>query len=159
MTEATLETRIREFLASHHVMTLATSADGEVHAASLMYATDDFDLYWVSDPKSRHSRELELNPRVAVTIAPDYTDFAHIRGLQIRGQAKRLAGLEAMQASARMLGRYGFLQALASGPAALKLAFERSGFYRFSPEKITLIDNSLGFGHKETLELTVPGAT
>ncbi len=154
MTEASLEARITEFLSSHHVLTLATSADGEAHAASLMYAVDGFDLYWVSDPNSRHSQHLERNPRVAATIAPDYSDFAVIRGLQIHGNAKRLSGPgEILHASARMLGRYGFLRTLAAGPAALRLAFERSGFYRLSPERITFIDNTLGFGHKETLEI------
>ncbi|MBI2319702.1 MAG: pyridoxamine 5'-phosphate oxidase family protein, partial [Betaproteobacteria bacterium] len=90
MSEAPLDKRIADFLAAHHVLSLATSAAGEAHAASLMYAVDGFALYWMSDPKSRHSLELEANPRVAATIAPDYTDFKSIRGLQIAGTAARL---------------------------------------------------------------------
>lgn len=152
MSESPLDERIAEFLAAHHVMSLATSAGGAVHAASLMYAVDGFALYWMSDPKSRHSQELENNPIVAATIAPDYADFKAIRGLQIAGTAARLtAGGDIVHASALMLRRYGFLRALAAGPAALRQAFERGGFYRLLPQSITLIDNSLGFGHKETL--------
>ena len=36
---------------------------------------------------------------------------------------------------------------------ALRAAFERAGFYCLEPERITLIDNTQGFGHKETLDL------
>ena len=155
MSESPLAKRIAEFLSAHHVVTLATSAEGAVHAASLMYAVDGFELYWMSDPKSRHSQEIETNHRVAATIAPDYSDFKAIRGLQIAGTAARLtAGGEILHASALMLRRYGFLRALAAGPVALRQAFERGGFYRLLPENITLIDNSLGFGHKETLNIS-----
>lgn len=154
MSEIPLDRRVAEFLAAHHVVTLATSEGGTVHAASLMYALDGFSLIWMSDPKSRHSQELERNRRVAATIAPDYTDFAAIRGLQIVGTAARLTSAgEILHGTALMLGRYGFLRALASGPEALRKAFNRGGFYRLQPETITLIDNTIGFGHKETLEI------
>jgi uncharacterized protein len=155
MSELPLEKRIAEFLAAHHVLTLATGEGGAVHAASLMYALDGFSLIWMSDPKSRHSQELARNSRVAATIAPDYTDFAEIRGLQIAGTAVRLttAG-DIVYGTALMLSRYGFLRALATGPESLRTAFNRGGFYRLQPETITLIDNTVSFGHKETLTLS-----
>lgn len=155
MSELPLDKRIAEFLAAHHVVTLATGGGGAVHAASLMYALDGFSLIWMSDPKSRHSQELESNPRVSATIAPDYTDFAAIRGLQIAGTAARLtAAGDILHGTALMLGRYGFLRALATGPESLRNAFSRSGFYRLQPETITLIDNTVSFGHKETLTVS-----
>lgn len=92
MSELPLNKRIAEFLAAHHVVTLATGEGGAVHAASLMYAL--------------------------------------------------------------MLGRYGFLRALATGPESLRSAFNRSGFYRLQPDTITLIDNTVSFGHQETLTLS-----
>ena len=154
MSDLPLDKRIADFLAAHHVLTLATCAGGAVHAASLMYALDGFALIWMSDPKSRHSQELERNPRVAATIAPDYTDFAAIRGLQIAGTAARLTSVgDILHGTALMLGRYGFLRALAAGPESLRKAFSRGGFYRLQPETITLIDNTVSFGHKETLTL------
>ena len=152
MSELPLDKRIAEFLAAHHVMTLATCGVGAVHAVSLMYALDGLSLIWMSDPKSRHSQELERNPRVAATIAPDYTDFAAIRGLQIAGTAVRLASAaDITHGTSLMLGRYGFLRALTTNPESLLKAFNRSGFYRLHPETITLIDNTVEFGHKETL--------
>jgi len=158
MESADLAARIETFLDAHHVMTLATGAGGAVHAASLMYAREGFALCWTSDPATRHSRELEAEPRVAATIAPDYTDFRAIRGLQIAGRAARLADpWEIERARTLMTARYAFLAALAQGPEALRAAWAKAGFYVLRPERITLIDNSRGFGHKETLELAGGG--
>jgi hypothetical protein len=52
-----------------------------------------------------------------------------------------------------MVSRYGFLAELAGGPPALRAAFEKAGFYCLEAERITLIDNIKGFGHKDTLDL------
>lgn len=156
MSEIPLDQRIAAFLAAHHVVTLATGGDGGVHAVSLMYAVDGFSLIWMSDAKSRHSRELEHNPCVSATIAPDYTDFAAIRGLQIAGTAARMTSpQDILHGTTLMLARYRFLRALAAGPGSLREAFNRSSFYRLQPETITLIDNTVGFGHKETLTVSV----
>lgn len=154
MESADLVARIETFLDAHHVMTLATGAGSAVHAASLMYAREGFALYWTSDPATRHSRELDAEPRVAATIAPDYTDFRAIRGLQLAGRAARLADPRAIErARTLMAARYAFLAALAQGPQALRAAWAKAEFYVLRPERITLIDNTRAFGHKETLQL------
>jgi uncharacterized protein YhbP (UPF0306 family) len=154
MTEDTLAARIEALLEAHHVMTLATSAEAIPHAASLMYAREGFTLYWTSDPATRHSCELQMNDRVAATIAPDYTDFRAIRGLQIAGCAKRLTvDVDVIHARALMENRYVFLRELAQGPESLRAAYAKAGFYALRPARITLIDNTRGFGNKETLEL------
>jgi uncharacterized protein YhbP (UPF0306 family) len=148
-----LAERIEAFLDAHHVVTLATVSDAGAHAASLMYARAGFTLHWTSDPQSWHSQHLERDGRVTATIAPDYTDFRVIRGLQIAGRARRLDGREAEGARAALVARYAFLAELASGPPKLRSAFEQAAFYVLAPERITLIDNARGFGHKETLTL------
>ena len=148
-----LAPHIEQFLDAHHVMTLATVGDVGAHAASLMYARSGFTLFWTSDPQSRHSVHLEREVRVTATIAPDYTDFRLIRGLQIAGRARRLEGAEREQARAALVARYALLAELASGPPKLRAAFEQTAFYALAPERITLIDNARGFGHKETLTL------
>lgn len=158
MDAARLNSEIEAFLAAHHVVSLATADDeGAPHAACVMYALDGLKLYWMSDPETRHSRHIEARPRVTATVAPDYADFREIRGLQLFGSARRLSGGEALAAARRMVSRYGFLATLASGPAKLRAAYEAAGFYCLAPERITLIDNTLGFGHKETLDID-PGS-
>ena len=146
--------QIGAFLDTYHVMSLATQGAGGPHASNLFYARDGLALLWVSDPDRQHSREIEANPRVAATVAPDYTDYAVIRGVQMTGTARRIvAADERERAQAQLEARYGFLGQLASGPAKLREAYARIAVYRLQPARIVLIDNSKGFGHKETLEL------
>jgi len=160
MDSVALKAEIEAFLAAHHVMTLATAGDGGVpHAASVMYAVDGLSLYWMSKPDTRHSQHIERQPRVTVTVAPDYTDFRMIRGLQIEGDARRLTDeAELSRARERMISRYVFLKELATGPAALRAAIEKAGFYCLSSTRITLIDNTIGFGHKASLEVSGAGS-
>ena len=154
MDEAELRAEILAFLDAHTVMSLATSGADGGHAASLMYARDGLALYWVSDPESRHSREIEADPRVAATIAPDYDDFKEIHGLQIHGRARRLDSAAARaKGIARLAARYPFLKQFLSGPAELVRQMGKAAVYRLEPERITLIDNARGFGHRDVLEL------
>jgi uncharacterized protein YhbP (UPF0306 family) len=146
--------RISDFLAAHHVMSLATSSASGAHAANLFYTCVGLALVWVSEPDTRHSREIAADPRVAATVAPDYSDFAGIRGVQIAGTARRIAAAdERLRHLAKLEARYPFLGQLAAGPLKLRQAYARTGVYRLQPARIVLIDNSKGFGHKETLEL------
>jgi uncharacterized protein len=155
-----LREQIETLLAAQHVMSLATAGtDGQVHAASLFYAVDGLSLVWTSDPATRHSQHLENEGRVAATIAPDCSDFLAVRGLQISGVARRLSdATDVERASGRMVQRFPFLEQLATGPAALREAWARAGFFRLDPRRITLIDNARGFGRKATLEVTPAGA-
>jgi hypothetical protein len=154
MDRGALRAEIEAFLAAHHTVSLATvDEQGAPHAANVLYAPDGLALYWMSDTETRHSRHIEVRPCVTATVAPDYADFRLIRGLQIFGTARRLAGGESVATAHRMVSRYGFLAELASGPAALRAAFEKAGFYCLEPRIITLIDNTRGFGTKDTLEL------
>jgi len=147
--------QVNAFLAAHHVMSLATMGSSGPHATSLLYACDGLALIWVSEPDSQHSREIEADPRVSATVAPDYSDFAIIRGVQITGAARRVvAADERMRHLAQLEARYTFLGQLAAGPAKLREAYARTAVYRLQPARLVLIDNTKGFGHKETLEIS-----
>lgn len=153
-TEEDLAARITSFLAAHHVLSLATGGPAGPHAANLFYACDSMAVIWVSDPDARHSRAISADPHVAATIAPDYTDFALIKGLQIVGRAYKVSKLEEAHHLALLEARYPFLKQLADAPLELRKAYLRISAYRMEPTRITLIDNSQGFGHKETLNLS-----
>ncbi len=150
-----LSRQIGDFLSAHHVMSLATLGSGGPHATNLFYACDGLAPVWVSDPDTQHSRDLEADPRVAATVAPDYSDFAVIRGVQIAGTGRRIvAADESMRHLAQLEARYPFLRQLAAGPPKLREAYARTAVYRLQPARIVLIDNTKGFGHKETLEIS-----
>jgi uncharacterized protein len=153
--EKDLSKRIEAFLAVHHVVSLATFSASGPHATSLFYACDGLALVWLSEQGTRHSLEIEADSRVAATVAPDYSDFAAIKGVQIDGTARRIvAADERARHLAQLEARYPFLGQLAAGPPALRQAYARTAVYRLQPARIVLIDNSKGFGHKETLELS-----
>jgi len=150
-----LADRIGSFLAAHHVLSLATFGPGGPHATNVFYACDGLALVWVSEPDSRHSREIETDSRVAATIAPDYSDFAEVRGVQIAGTARRIvAEDQKTRYLAQLEARYPFLRQLGAGPARLREAYARISVYRLAPARMVMIDNTKGFGHKETIELS-----
>jgi uncharacterized protein YhbP (UPF0306 family) len=150
-----LSHEISIFLAAHHVMSLATCGVTGAHAANLFYACDGLALIWVSEPDTQHSRNIDMDSRVAATVAPDYSDFAAVRGVQIAGAARRiLAADERMPHLAQLEARYPFLRQLAAGPPKLREVYARTAVYRLQPARIVLIDNTKGFGHKEMLEIS-----
>ena len=64
-------------------------------AAAVFYAhDDDLNLYFLSEERTQHGRNLLADPRVAGTIQADGQDWRGIRGLQVRGQARPAAGTE-----------------------------------------------------------------
>jgi uncharacterized protein YhbP (UPF0306 family) len=144
--------RIAAFLDAHHVMSLATCGPDGPHAANLFYGRDALALLWVSDPRTRHSMELETNPRVAATVAPDYCDFDEICGVQISGDAHRVAHASERHLTRTLLeARYPSLKRLFDRPT-VKQAYETAELYRLVPRRMVIIDNKRGFGHKDTLE-------
>lgn len=151
-----LAERIAALLDAHHVMSLATLGRDGPHAANLFYARDGFTLFWVSDPTSRHSIELEADATVAATIARDYADYAMIRGLQVSGRARRLVD-DAERARARKIleARYPFLERLLD--AEVRDSYARAQIYRLDVVRFVLIDNTRGFGHKDVLEVAAAG--
>jgi uncharacterized protein YhbP (UPF0306 family) len=150
-----LRQQIRAFLEAHHVMSLATFGSSGPHATSLFYACDGLALVWVSDPNTQHSREMEVDPRVAATVAPDCSDFTAIQGVQISGTARRIMVVdERMRHLTQLEARYAFLGQLALAPLKLRQAYALAGVYRLEPVRVVLIDNTKAFGHKETLEIS-----
>ena len=53
------------YLQTHHVMTLATRGPIGLSAATVFYVNDEFTLYFLSSPASRHSQNIENSGRVA----------------------------------------------------------------------------------------------
>lgn len=144
---------ITTFLAAHHVLSLATLCSSAPYAVNLFYACDGLALLWLSDPETKHSRALEINNQVAATVAPDYSEFAIIKGVQIIGTARRIMDEERRSQYLTLLeARYLFLAQLSKGPQELRRAYSRTAVYRLEPVRIVLIDNAKGFGHKDVLE-------
>ncbi len=141
------KTRIRQFLAAHTTLTLATLAeDGRPQAAPLFFAElEDLSLIFISEPRVRHSQNVARDNRVAASIYADGQEWQSIRGVQLEGTCILLADEAAAEARAVYLAKYPFI---AENKLLLGM-LERVSFYKIIPIWIRLIDNSQGFGYKE----------
>ncbi|MGB6337130.1 MAG: pyridoxamine 5'-phosphate oxidase family protein [Thermoanaerobaculia bacterium] len=156
-----LPSHLLAFLHHHDTMTLATIGPaGEPQAAAVFYAADEeLNLYFLSDPGSRHGRNLAREPRVAATIQADGQDWQEITGLQIEGTAAVIEGPDEIARVAQLFaGRFDFLrELLAEGDAVaapeLQGPLASSRFYVVRPTWIRSIDNKRGFGHHEEWNL------
>ena len=158
--------RLREFLQRHNTMTLATvEPGGQPQAAAVFYAVDrHLNLYFLSSPSCRHSQNLRRNPRVAATIQADGQTWQAIRGVQVEGTVGQVTGAGAVaQAAGVYVARFDFLRGAfdvvsglsddtgTDGVSALRDALADSRFYVLRPVWFRLVDNTLGFGHKEEI--------
>lgn len=129
------------YLAAHNVMTLATAS---TWAAAVFYANEDFTLYFVSSPGSRHAVDIAQRPSVAAAIHEDYRDWRKIRGIQLSATAHALTAAEREAALACYFRKFAFLEREAS----LRQALERAACYRLVPSELHWIDNAAGFGRR-----------
>jgi uncharacterized protein YhbP (UPF0306 family) len=149
---------IRRMLEAHNTMTLATSRDGKPWAASLFFASDKkLNLYFVSDYRTRHARDIEAGPDASATVNADCALWAEVKGLQITGSVTVLAGLERLDALRRYLAKFADVRALFEAPKSedeetIAQRLKAANMYRLQPSWIRLIDNSKWFGYKLEIE-------
>jgi hypothetical protein len=151
-----LKQQILDYLRSHNTMTLATCAADMPWAATVFYANEDLQLYFFSSPEARHSLNLEVNSRVAVTIQEDYKDWRVIKGIQLEGKVMLVDGIiEKAKAMAVYARKYADVIKLFTDPSSgiFHKAFLKVKFYRVVPEKVFFIDNEQGFGKRQELIL------
>lgn len=142
--------RALDYLASHNVATLATCGADGPWAAAVFYVNEGFSLYFLSAPSTRHARHLAADARLAATIHEDYARWQDIKGIQLEGRAERLEGDAAAAACARYAQKFPFTLPGAA-TEVLARALAKIAWYRLTPERLYLIDNSRGFGHREEL--------
>jgi len=133
-------------------MTLATQGDAGIWAAAVFYVNDSLTLYFLSSPGSRHAQDLARNARVAVTIQRDYDDWPQIVGIQAEGEAVEVAGDERTRARSLYGDKFPLIGSAGSATGAIAQALAKVRWYRFTPRRLYLIDNSLGFGHRDQLD-------
>lgn len=139
-----------DYLASHHVMTLATTGREGVWAAAVFYVNNGFDLLFLSAGHTRHAQNVALNAQAAATIQEDYQDWAAIRGIQCAGEVQRLSGVGQATAVARYLQKFPFLQ---QAPPPISAALTKVNWYCLRPQRLYFVDNSKGFGHRDEISL------
>jgi uncharacterized protein YhbP (UPF0306 family) len=150
---------IRNMLEAHNTISLATCNDGEPWVASLFFASDpDLNLYFVSDYRTRHARDIEAGGDAVAAVNPDCKLWGDVKGLQIRGVVTQVAGVDRVNALRYYLGKFADVKALFDAPKGddeqtIAQRLKAANMYRLEPNWIRLIDNSKGFGYKLEVEL------
>ncbi len=146
---------LREFLAEQSTMALATAglADGRPQVAALFFASDDdFNLYWISDPDSRHSRNIADWNDVSAVIYAHTWEWSAIRGVQIEGDAMDVADEdERDRALALYTGKFSFVN------DRFAPLIEQSVIYVLRPRWLRWIDNTRKFGYKQEFRFAPDG--
>ena len=150
--QAVLPQPVADYVAAHHVMTLATQGAEGPWAAAVFYAGDGSSLIFLSSPNTRHCRNLALDARCAATIQEDYSDWAQIKGIQLEGRVVELQGDEEKRAQSLYGEKFPIVGPLAKVPPAIVKALAKVRWYRLVPESFHFIDNSQGFGHRDDIE-------
>ncbi len=131
-------------------MTLATNGPDGLWAAAVFYASEGFDLYFLSAGHTRHAQNIAATPHIAAAIQEDYADWAAIQGIQLAGDVAQLSGVARLKAIAVYQAKFPFLS---QAPTAIQAAFEKVNWYRLRPYQLYFVDNSRGFGHRDEIVL------
>jgi len=146
---------VREYVAAHSTLTLATVADKRPWATSLFYASDsELRLYFISDANTRHVMQAMKNPEVAVTISEHDQQWQSIQGLQIEGKLAIVEDADRQRIETLYSRKFSFIETLLQekGDAEDHILLDRflaSSFYAITPSFIRFIDNNKGFGFKQ----------
>jgi len=154
-----LQASIRELLESQNTMTLATCGPDGPWAAAVFFASDaGLNLYFVSDPRTRHGCDLMATERAAAAVHPDCNAWGEIRGLQLEGAVAPLDGDAREAALKRYLVKFPQVRRLEEQPregdeTVIATRLRQATLFRLIPERIRLIDNRRRFGFKAELVL------
>ena len=146
-------------LEAHGTATLATAGPGGPWAAAVFYASDaDLNLYFVTDPGTRHGGNLRDDARVAGAIHADISNWKDVRGLQLEGTARIVPDADRPAALEIYLRRFPEVRRLSEAPAndaerQIGGRLVRIPLWRLAPSRIRIIDNRERFGWKQELVL------
>ena len=149
MTTTAARDRALDYLAAHRVMTLATCGEAGPWAAGVFYVNDGFDLYFVSSPASRHSRDIAANDCAAATVHEDYAGWQEIKGVQLEGRVEQLAAAAEPRVRELYGRKFPLVGDPATAPAAIAAAFAKVRWYKLAAARVYFVDNSAGFGHRD----------
>ncbi len=138
---------VLEYLASHHVATLATTGVDGPWASAVFYVNDGLTLEFLSSPRSRHAVNLAEDPRCAAGIQEEYQTWSEIRGVQLEGTVRLLSGSRKQAAMARYEGKFPMIRS-DRADAPIRAALERVEWYELIVNRCLFIDNAQGFGQR-----------
>jgi nitroimidazol reductase NimA-like FMN-containing flavoprotein (pyridoxamine 5'-phosphate oxidase superfamily) len=140
---------ILDQLARHENLTLATvRADGYPQATTVGYVNDGLTIYVGTGPDSQKIENIRGCDKVSLTVDRDEPDWSRIQGLSMGGRAAIVEdGGEITRIQSLMLAKFPQLKAMpAIEPGSI-------AFIRITPEVISVLDYTKGFGHTELVRV------
>ncbi|MBV7404984.1 YhbP family protein [Enterobacter sp. ENT03] len=129
---------INRWLSRQHVLTWCVTRDGELWCANAFYLYDPVKVafYVLSEDHTRHAQMTGQNAPVAGTVNGQPKTVALIRGVQFKGEIRRLNEEESGVPRGQYTRRFPVARAL-SAPV-----------WEIILDEIKFTDNTLGFGKK-----------
>ncbi len=88
-----LKQLVNEVLEKSYLLSLATLDQNGIWVADVIYVFDsEFNLYWLSQPTTRHSQAILKNPNVAASITLTEKPGEPDIGIQLEGKAQKIEG-------------------------------------------------------------------
>jgi nitroimidazol reductase NimA-like FMN-containing flavoprotein (pyridoxamine 5'-phosphate oxidase superfamily) len=140
---------ILELLRRHDNLTLATvRPDGYPQATTVGYVNDGLTIYIGVGTQSQKAANIARCDKVSLAIDRDEPDWNRIQGLSMGGRARIVDDpQEVARAGALMMAKF---------PQLSKMEPPDLGtfaFVRISPEVISVLDYTKGFGHCELVRV------
>lgn len=137
-------------LNEHRIMTIATNrADGWPQATIVGYANDGLIIYCFVGHDSQKFANITRDPRVSLAIGNDYPQPLQIRGLSMAARVEFVEDSgEIDHAMSILLKRYPEYKVMPKpDPKAVPML-------RITPEIVSVLDYSKGFGHSDLMRVT-----
>jgi len=148
------EKLILDYLQSHNTLALSTIGEGLPYGATVFYLNLGFSIYFLTDPASRHGRNMAGNPAVAATIDEDYGNWLDIKGIQLEGTVRAIGaigenGQLALAYGKKFPGVKDFLLSPWKLDWSILQKITQVLFYELTPRRIYFINNAVSFGHRD----------
>ena len=139
---------VKEVLDKGYLMSLATTDNSGVWVCDVIYIHDnDLNIYWISNPDTRHSQAITGNNRVAGTITVSGVGEDNL-GIQFEGIAKKIEGLRPDLAIKHRAKRKKPLP-----EESQDILEDGESWYILKPKRIELINEKLYGFDKKKIEL------
>jgi nitroimidazol reductase NimA-like FMN-containing flavoprotein (pyridoxamine 5'-phosphate oxidase superfamily) len=145
-----LQTLILELMNKNRIMTVATNRpDGWPQATVVGYVNDGLTLYCFIGRTSQKFANIAGDNRVSITIGGDAPDPLQIKGLSLAARVHAVEDRKEFERAGELfLKRY---PEYASWPAPEPSI---APMMKFTPEIISVLDYSKGFGHSDLVSIT-----
>ena len=138
-----------EILQHHRIMTVATlRPDGWPQATTVGYANDGLTLYFCCGRDSQKAANLAHDDRISLTIDHDPDQVMEINALSMSARAKNVDDPDELEKAFGLLkAKYPWQE----GAPAQSPPPELTRVFRVTPDVISVIDYTKGFGHTDLI--------